>query len=312
MRLLVDLRKINSLIEDDYTNNNHPVSTLSDAAQHLAGKSLFCKLDYSQAYHCLQMADQRSVEMLAFNFASRTFAYKRLAQGLSRFVSAFSIFMREYLDPVVKADQCAQYVDDIGFAANNATDLTRNIQAVCKCIHQAGLKLTIEKCHFGVRQVEFLGRTISPKGISPQARKLQNFFDKLRFPKSKKALQRYLGFMKYYRIYIPRMAEKLNPFYNLLKPEVPINITSELKETFDLVNKALSDACELALKQPILRKQLVLMTDASFRSAGYALMIEDNPDQKIQSKRKTYAPEAIGSKIFSPAQLKCPYTQKNF
>ena len=79
LRLLVDLRKINTLIADGYTNNNHPVSTSSDAAQHLTGKSLFCKLDCSQAYHCLQMADQRSVEMLALNFASRTFAYKRLA-----------------------------------------------------------------------------------------------------------------------------------------------------------------------------------------------------------------------------------------
>ena len=59
LRLLVDLRKIDTLIADDYTNNNHPVSTLSDAAQHLAGKSLFCKLDCSQAYHCfLQMAYQ--------------------------------------------------------------------------------------------------------------------------------------------------------------------------------------------------------------------------------------------------------------
>ena len=90
------------------------------------------------------MADQRSVEMLAFNFASRTLAYKRLAQSLSRSESAFSSFMREYLDPVVKADQCGQYVDDIGIAANNATDLTRNIRAVFKCIRQAGLKLTIE------------------------------------------------------------------------------------------------------------------------------------------------------------------------
>ena len=260
LRLLVDLRKINSLIADDYTNNNHPVSTLSDAAQHLAGKSPFCKLDCSQAYHCLQMADQRSVEMLAFNFASRSFAYKRLAQGLSRSMSAFSSFMREYLDPVVKADQCAQYVDDIGIAANNAMDLTRNIRAVFKCIRQAGLKLTIEKCHFGVRQVEFLGRTISLERISPQARKIQNFLDKLRFPKTKKALQRYLGFVNYYRICIPRMAEKLNPFYKLLKTEVPINIKSKLKETFESVNKALSDACELALKQPIPGKQLVLMT----------------------------------------------------
>ena len=186
VRLVVDLQKTNSLLADYYNNNNHPVSTLSDAAQHLAGKSLICKLDCSQAYHCLQMADQRSIETLAFIFASRTFAYKTLAQGLSRFVSAFSSFMREYLDPMVKADQCAQYVDDIGIAANNATDLTRNIRAVFKCIRQTGLKLTNEKCHFEVRQVEFLERTVLPQGISPQARKIQNFLDKLGYPKSKK------------------------------------------------------------------------------------------------------------------------------
>ena len=96
------------------------------------------------------------------------------------------------------------------------------------------------------------------------------------------------------------MAEKLNPFYKLLKTEVPINITSELKETFDSVNKALSDACELAIKQPIPGKQLVLKTDASFRSAGYALMIE------------SYAPVAFGSKIFPPAQLKMSIYSKEF
>ena len=42
LRLLVDLRKINALIADDYINNKHPVSTLSDVAQHLAGKKLIC------------------------------------------------------------------------------------------------------------------------------------------------------------------------------------------------------------------------------------------------------------------------------
>ena len=128
LRLLVDLRKINSLIADDNTNNNHLVSTLSDAAQNLSGRFLFCKFDCSKAYDCLQMADQRSIEMLAFNFASRTFAFKKLAQSLSRSVSAFSSFMREYLDRVVKADQCAQYVDEILIAANKATNLIRNIR----------------------------------------------------------------------------------------------------------------------------------------------------------------------------------------
>ena len=109
------------------------------------------------------------------------------------------------------------------------------------------------------------------------------------------------------------MAQKPNPFYKLLKTEVPINITSELKKkTFDSVNKVLSDACELALKQPFPGKQLVLMTDASFRSAGYALMIEDNPDQKIQSKRKTDAPVAFGSKkFFTRATQKVQMLKKN-
>ena len=45
LRLPVDLRKFNSRIADDYTNKDHPVTTPSNAAQHLAGNSLFCKLD---------------------------------------------------------------------------------------------------------------------------------------------------------------------------------------------------------------------------------------------------------------------------
>ena len=108
------------------------------------------------------------------------------------------------------------------------------------------------------------------------------------------------------------MAEKPNPFYILFETEVPINVTSGLKETFDWVKRAQGDACKLALKQPIPGKQLVLMTGASFRSAGCALTIEDNPDQKIQSKRKTYAAVAFGSKVFSRAQLKMSTYSKDF
>ena len=221
--------------------------------------------------------------------------------------------MCDYLDPVVKADQCSQYVDDIGIAANNATDLIQNVRAVFQCIRKAGLKLTIEKCHFGIRQVEFFGRTISPRGISPQDQKIQNFFSsKLRYLKSKKALQGYLGIVIYYRIYIPSMAEKHKLSEKLFTAEVPINITSKLKDSFDSVIKALSDACALALKQLISRRELELMTDASSKSAGYALTIEDNTDQNIQSKRKTHAPVVFRSEIFSRAQLKISFYSREF
>ena len=45
------------------------------------------------------------------------------------------------------------------------------------------------------------------------------------------------------------------------------------------------------------------MTDASFRNAGYALMTQENPDQDIQSKRKTYTPVAFETKFF-PLKIK--------
>ena len=51
VRILIDLREIKNLSSDEYINNNHPVSTLTDAAQQMAGKKQFCKLDCSQAYH---------------------------------------------------------------------------------------------------------------------------------------------------------------------------------------------------------------------------------------------------------------------
>ena len=197
----------------------------------MAGKKLFCKFDCSQAYHCLQMAYQRSIEMLAFNFASRTFAYLRLAQGFSRSLSAFSSFMREYLDKIIKADQCAQYVDDIGIAANDADHLIANLTATFKCIQEAGLKLTMHKCHFGATKIDFLGKTITPQGVKPQRQNVWNFVEKTIFPKSKKALQRYLGLLKYYRNYVPRLSERLAPFYKMLKSDEKVLVSKKIGPT---------------------------------------------------------------------------------
>ena len=315
LRLLVDLRKVNTLVAVDYINNNHPVSTLTDAAQHMAGKNLFCKLDCSQAYHCLQMADQQSIEPLAFNFASRTFAYRRLAQGPSRSLSAFSSFILEYLDPVIEADQCAQYVDDIGITANTPKQLIKKLRAVFQCLRIAGLKLSIAKCYFRVKKVDFLGRTITTKGVAPQKQKITKFLEKVNFLRSKKALQRYIVFLKCYRNYLPRLAERLTPFFQLLKTtdvNAKILITPFIMKEFREINEALDRCRQLALRQPLPGKQLVLTTDASFQAAGYAVLIEDDPNQKHTSTRKTYAPLAYGSKTYSPSQIKMSIYAKEF
>ena len=54
------------------------------------------------------------------------------------------------------------------------------------------------------------------------------------------------------------------------------------------------------------------MTDASFAPAGYAILTEDDPNQKITSVKKSYAPIACGSKTFTHSQLKMSIYAKEF
>ena len=161
----------------------------------------------------------------------------------------------------------------------------------------------MHKCHFGATEIDFLGRTITPEGVKPQKERITNFLEKTKFPKSKKALQRYLGFLNYYRNYIPRLSEKLVPFFQLLKKDEKVLVTTELVEQFNEINRDLDRCSQLELKQPLPNKQLVLMTDASFTAAGYAILTEDDPNQKYTSVRKSYAPIAYGSKTFTPSHI---------
>ena len=210
LRLLVDLRKNNNLISDDHINNYRPVSTLTDAAKHIVLKNLFYKLDFSQAYHYLQMAEKKSVERLVFIFASRMFAYRRLTQGLNRSLSIFSSFLRELSDPVVRTDQCAQYVADIGSAANLPVQLTTNLRRVFECIHSARFSFFYGEMSLWNNRSWFPWTKHYTKWRHLTQTKNHIIFGK----KSnclalKKALKRYIAFLNYNRIYIPHSPERL-------------------------------------------------------------------------------------------------------
>ena len=133
LRMLIDLRRINHSLKNDYINSNCPISNMTDASNHLAGKSLFTKLDCSQAYHCVQMANDLSFQLLAFNFGSRTYAYKCLAQGLCNSVTGFSSFIRHYLDPCLAADLCTQFMDDLGSAVSNFDEMIPTLSKNFEC-----------------------------------------------------------------------------------------------------------------------------------------------------------------------------------
>ena len=186
LRILIDLRRINHLLRHDYKNNNFPIPTMADATAHLAGKKFFAKMDCSQAYFSMQMADELSIQLLAFNFGGRTFAFKRLAHGLSRSPTAFSSCVSKHLQSCGANDQCFVYFDDLGSGAINGDSLIQNLEHIFGCIEKVGFKLSKDKCEFGIRKIYFLGHTITEHGIAPNKEKIEQFLKTVRMPKTLK------------------------------------------------------------------------------------------------------------------------------
>ena len=85
---------------------------------------------------------------------------------------------------------------------------------------------------------------------------------KKQIPEVEKALQRYLGFLNYYKNYVSRLSERLATFYMMLKSDEKILVSKELVQQFEETSKALDKCCDLALQQHIPNKQIALMTDA--------------------------------------------------
>ena len=98
------------------------------------------------------------------------------------------------------------------------------------------------------------------------------------------------------------------PFHQLFKAEKPIKFTNDIMNSFNSSNKSLDNACGLWLKQPMPNRQYILITDANVKNAGYALMIEENTEEKITSMRKRWH---LVPKCSLRHRLKCPYTRKN-
>ena len=102
-------------------------------------------MDCSQAYISMQMADNLSVQLLAFNFGDRIFAFKKLAQGLSRSPTAFSSCVSKHLQSYVASDKCFVYFDELGSGAKDGNTLIDNLEQIYRCIQSLGFKLSIQK-----------------------------------------------------------------------------------------------------------------------------------------------------------------------
>ena len=165
---------------------------------------------------------------------------------------------------------------------------------------------------FGVPEIKYLGWTISKTGQSAQKDKIEKQLARMKMPRTQRHIQKLVGFMNYYKNYIPRLAEKLLPFYKLLQRSNKTEIQDIHRKAFRQMKEDLKMVMLRTMRLPLADKQFVIMADASDFAAGFVLMIEDYTKDQNGKKKKLYAPVAFGSRKFNSAQYKHTIHTKEF
>ena len=121
----------------------------------------------------------------------------------------------------------------------------------------------------------------------------------IRMPNTVKQVKRLIGFVQFFRIFIPYLGQKLLPFYKLLRKGNVFKITNDHHESLNTLKADLTRATDLTLHLAKPGLQFVILCDAGFHGTGFVLMIEDYLiDQKGKTK-KTYAPVSFGSRLYN-------------
>ena len=117
--------------------------------------------------------------------------------------------MREYLYPGIVADKCFQYVDDLCTAANTFDEFVTNLKAFF-CIEKAGLMFFPSKCEFGLKEMTFLGNTVTNERMQQDKKKVTNFLSTLEVRKTPKQIRRFIGFFQSFRAFTPNSGSSIS------------------------------------------------------------------------------------------------------
>jgi len=110
------------------------------------------------------LAQKEDEENTSFTTPFGTYCYTRMPEELKNAGSTFARMTKAVLSPQLQKNIIA-YVDDIVVMCKNEEDHIPDLNETFANLREAGLKLNLEKCVFGVSRGKILGYIIGPEGI---------------------------------------------------------------------------------------------------------------------------------------------------
>ena len=149
---------------------------MQDFSNELSGKAVFSTVDLKDAYHQIPIHPE-DIEKTALSTPYGSFEYTRMSFGLCGAAQTFQRFVDQVFRGLSSKNRrkvkyfC--YLDDILLASDNMQEHLEDVEALFKRLNEYGLKINLAKCVFQEKELQFLGHTITSKGISPQNSKVE-------------------------------------------------------------------------------------------------------------------------------------------
>ena len=197
LRHSIDLRKLNNrTVKDGYA-----LPRIDDTLDCLHGAKWFSTLDLKSGYWQVELEEEVK-PLIAFTMGPLGFwEYERMPFGLTNVPATFQRLMESCLGEL-NLSWWITYLDDIIVFSQTPLEHLVRLQAVFDKLKAAGLKLKPPKRELFKKQINYLGHVVGHKGVATDSDKIKAVTE---WPRSNTVteVRSFLGFVSYYRRYIP-------------------------------------------------------------------------------------------------------------
>lgn len=263
---------------DNY--GSHKADTL---LQHASRKAYLTAIDLRSGFHQIHM-DVADICKTAFWYVRKNLppilmAYNRMPFGLKNASAKFQRVMDHELQKHGCTEFAFAYIDDLIIASDTWEEHVEHVRKVLKMLKSCGLKIHPSKSIFGSNVLEYLGHNVIGKqGIAMNEAKVAAL-KALPTPTNLLELRSVLGFMSYYRHFIPGFSSLCEPMVQLLRKNAPFNWGPDQQAAYQSLKNLMSKP-GLVLRPVDPEKQLMLHTDWSTRGIGAVLGQLDDKGQE--------------------------------
>lgn len=258
-RMCVNYKPLNRIVE----RNHFPMPVIDDQIMKLQGKRYFTCLDLKNGFYHVELTEE-SKKYTSFVTNSGQYEFNRLPFGYANSPAVFVKFINKVLDPFIRDGRIVVFIDDMLIASVDIQEHLRTLKDVLQVLADNHLELQFSKCQFIKTRIEYLGYDVKFNSIQPSDRHIQSVRD-FPIPTDRKNLQRFLGFVNYFRKFVEGFNMKAGKLYELLKEERNFILTAEHLEAVEELKQALISKPVLRIYSP--NSETELHTDAS--SAGF-------------------------------------------